>query len=94
MYRLFHSFLTASLAVCACVAAIAAPPVAIAARAQATNAAARTLDHADPETLEAMRAALLVEQDPEWRERFQREIRRQERKSKEKARKRKLKRRN
>src|SRR5690606_13128832 len=37
-------------------------------------AAARTLDHADPETLEAMRAALLIEQDPEWRDRFQREI--------------------
>ena len=42
-------------------------------------AAARVLNHADPETLEAMRAALLIEQDPEWRDRFQREVRRQER---------------
>jgi Flp pilus assembly protein TadD len=41
--------------------------------------AARILNHADPETLEAMRAALLIEQDPQWRDRFQREIRRQER---------------
>lgn len=42
-------------------------------------AAARVLNHADPETLEAMRSALLIEQDAEWRDRFQREIRRQER---------------
>jgi Flp pilus assembly protein TadD len=42
-------------------------------------AAARVLNHADPETLEAMRGALLVEQDPQWRDRFQREVRRQER---------------
>lgn len=41
--------------------------------------AARILSYADPETLEAMQGALLVEQDPEWRDRFQREIRRQER---------------
>lgn len=42
-------------------------------------AAARTLDHADPQTLEAMQSALLIEQDPQWRDRFQREIRRQQR---------------
>ncbi len=41
--------------------------------------ACRALNHADPETLEAMRSALLVEQNLEWRDSFQREIRRQER---------------
>ena len=48
--------------------------------------ACRALDYADPETLDAMRAALLIEQDPTWRDTFQREIRRQERQLEEAAR--------
>ncbi|MFG0284537.1 MAG: hypothetical protein ACF8R7_08965 [Phycisphaerales bacterium JB039] len=48
--------------------------------------ACRALDYADPETLDAMRAALLIEQDPAWRDSFQREVRRQERQLDEAAR--------